>query len=464
MKIIIYFITAILFFSEAFCLENKPLKLDEVLKSATNNYPKILALYEEVEAAKGSVLANQGFFDVKLRASYLDNSRGFYDGKQLNTEIVKQNQFLNSEIYGGYRKSFDNFATYDGDLQTNNDGEFRIGAKFSLLQNSMIDENRLKLRLAKLGVEESKIALENIKNEIKRDATKAYYSWVVAGKIHEIQKNLYELALKRNEQLKILVKKGDLASITLTENEMNALNRKSSMIKALQDFENNAVYLSLFYRDENSDPILAKKDQLPKLDFNGNLKELQDKKFNQDLNFALQNRADIRLIRIANQKESQNLLQAKNLYKPKLDVDFSASNDISNENQARGQSKNEVNVKFELPLQQRVAKGQISKSKAKIERIKYEKKLLEESAKIRLEQSKIAIDNISKMHANLKEEVKLAKKLENAERNRFKQGGSDFFLINLREQNTARAQIASALVFGDYFKNLAQYEAEVFLP
>ena len=53
-------------------------------------------------------------------------------------------------------------------------------------------------------------------------------------------------------------------------------------------------------------------------------------------------------------------------------------------------------------------------------------------------------------------------KLEDAEKTRFTRGGSDFFLINLREQKTASAKIENSLIFGKYYKTLADYKAETF--
>lgn len=463
-KQILFCVFLLVFNQNSFAKSSKKsLEVQEVADSALRNYPKVLALYEEIEAAKGSVLASQGFFDVKLRQSYIDKSRGFYDGKYVDTELSKRNSFLGSEITVGYRKSFGTFENHETENLTNKDGEFRASAKFSLLQNSMIDESRLRLILSRLSVEESKFALENIKNEIRRDTKKAYYNWVIYGEIYNVYQELYDLALERNKQIEIRVKKGDLAKIILIENERNALNRKTAMIKAKQNFENSAIYLSLFYRDKSGDPIIAKEEMLPKYNFDNDLKIINNEKLEKDFILSTQKRADLNIIRVLRTKEKEKLSQAKNLYKPILDVEFRASNDISNENTARGQSKNEARVNFEIPLQRRFAKGEIAKVNADLNRINYEEKLLKESVKVNLSQIKNYINNIYEMHKNLKTEVDLSQKLEEAERTRFKKGGSDFFLINIREQDTASAKIANILVFGDYLKQNADYEAEAFL-
>lgn len=461
----IFFITLMVIFSSFYvkCMAKELVTLDMVVDSAVKNYPKVLALYQEVSVAKGSILASKGFFDVKLRQSVLDKSRGYYDGKQSDTEIVKRNQFLGSEVYGGYRKSFGSFENHETGMRTNRDGEFRAGARFSLLQNSMFDESRLTLAISRLDLEESRQAVLNIKNEIRRDATKAYYDWLIFGKIYEIYKELYQLALDRNKKLAIRVKRGDLARMVLIENERNALSRKTLMIQALQDFENIALQLSLFYRGQNGGPIIVTSNQMPKIKIDVELGGIEMQSFESDKIHAMQNRADIKIIQITRRKEQNNLKQARNLYRPKLDVDFSVSNDISNENQIGGQSKNEIKLQFEIPLQRRKAKGEIVKSRSKIDKIRHEERLLQESISVTLDQIRNNIGNIAKIHTNLTEEVELSKKLEKAEVRRFSRGGGDFFLVNLREQYTATAEIENSLIFAKYHKMLADYKAEAFV-
>ena len=178
------------------------LHLEEITKSALTNYPEILKFYEKIETNQGKILQNKGFFDIKLKAQYQDKTRGFYDGKISDYSFEKQNEFLGSKIYGGYRKSFDDFASYDGNYNTNSRGEYRIGGSVSLLRNREIDEFRLDLFNSELSFKETTMQLEKLKLDIKRDATKSYFSWLTAGHIYKTYLELYELAQQRQEQLK----------------------------------------------------------------------------------------------------------------------------------------------------------------------------------------------------------------------------------------------------------------------
>ena len=300
-KKIYYTIFLVIFCNQVFAnniLQNKdsesPLLVNKIIESSQKNYPQILNFYEKVASKEGKILESLGFFDVKIKNQYQDKSRGFYDGKINDISLEKQNGFLGSKIYGGYRKSFGNFADYDGNNLTNDEGEYRIGGSFSLLRNRAIDSGRLDLITSQLELKESQIQLEKIKNEIARDAIKSYWNWVIAGYIYQTYENLYELAKKRDSQLKIRHQKGDIAQIILTENHRNVLNRQSLMQEAKNNFDNSTLALSMYYRGQNGEMLLAKIVELPKIDFD--LAKNLSTKINEDIASGLENRPELRLL------------------------------------------------------------------------------------------------------------------------------------------------------------------------
>ncbi|MFM8185872.1 MAG: hypothetical protein ACKN9I_02985, partial [Alphaproteobacteria bacterium] len=63
---------------------------------------------------------------------------------------------------------------------------------------------------------------------------------------------------------------------------------------------------------------------------------------------------------------------------------------------------------------------------------------------------------------NYLNEYKLSHTLEMAERERFKQGNSEFFLINLREQEVASARINKLIAFLKYQSFKADYNVAIF--
>jgi outer membrane protein TolC len=432
----------------------------EVINSVTSHYPKILSYYQKVDAAFGNYLASQGFFDITLVQEYQDKTRGFYDGKITDSRVEKQNSFLGSKIYTGYRKSFGSFPKYEENALTNHDGEIRAGVKFSLIKNSTIDQNRLGVMISELGMEESKAQLENIKIEIQRDALKAYWSWVITGKIHQIYLGLYDLAIKREEQLENLLRKGGVAEIIIVENKKNILRRKNAELEAKRDFENSAIYLSLFLRDNLGNLKIPKPERLPEAQLS--LEEISSEKSKHDVEDALLRRPEIKIIKIKKNEEIKNLEYSKNLFKPKLDIETGISKDLGNGLESRSKTNNFVKVEFEIPLQFREARGKIMSSQSKISAIRHEEQLVSEKIKVEIEQFKNNLHNSIEMYKNFKEEVRFSEILENAEREKFKHGASNFFLVNMREQDTASAKAAKLIMFKKYQDSLIDYKAALF--
>ena len=428
----------------------------DVINSSLKHYPAILSYYEKIEAAKGSELEAKGFFDIRLRQTYSNNSRGFYDGRISDTSIEKELGFMGAQIYGGYKKSSKDFASYDRGIKTGSDGEYRAGIKLSLLRNSGIDKNRLLLAVATLGVKEGKIQMQKIKMEIKRDATNAYWLAVTSAKIYNIYEGLYRLSLKRQKQLEEKSKQGAVAKITLLENRKNILLRKSLLAKARQDFEIKKLFLSLFLRNSKGNPQDINIEQLPEVQFS--LKEIKSNRFDEDLRHALSSRPELALIKVKKAMQRQDLKYSENLYKPKLDVEFGASKDRGNRDFDKVDSENFVNLDFSIPLQQRKAKGATKSSRSKLNALKLEERLIEDKIKIELSQIQTQIKNIIEIYYNLKEEAKLAVILEKAERERFWHGSSNFFLVNMREQDTARSKAELMKIFANYKTAKANYQ------
>ncbi len=441
--------------------KNELLTVDEVVKSAVKNYPKIFSHYDKIRAAESNLLAAKGFFDIKLKQNYSDRTRGYYDGKSYETEIEKYLGVLGSKVYGGYRKSYGKFPDYEGGSVTNSRGEFRAGAKFSLLKDRDIDQSRLSLILGSLSVEEAKIELENIKMEIARDASKAYWIWFSAGKILQIYEDLYQLALNRQKQLEVKSQKGDVAQIIAVENRKNLLKRKASLVKVRQEFEASALYLSLFWRDENGNSLKPEASHLPEL--TAKLPPTpSEKDFQNAQEEALKRRPEIKMLTIKSDEQLNQKKYAENLLKPQLDVEIGGSKDEGAGPSSRSQSNNYAGINFSFPLQQREGKGKLAEADSKLSALRYEKTLLEDQIRVEIDQIMVKILTISETHSLLSEEARLAEVLQNAEVEKFKHGASNFFLVNLREQDFASSKAALIEVFKEFQNSIADYSLAVF--
>ncbi len=438
----------------------KKITVEDVKKSALTHYPLILSKYEMINVAKGDYLASKGIFDIRLKQEYQDYTRGYYDGKLSNTSIENQTRVLGAKIYAGYRKSYGDFAQYDGNYNTANSGEIYSGISVPLLKNRSTDQNRINEILAKLDVEESEIYLLDIKNKILRDATKAYWQVLVATKNYQIYQDLYNLSLNRQKQLQEQLSKGGIAEIILVENEKNLIDREIQLLEAQRDLNNSLIYLSLFYRLENGKPAIATQEDFAMEDFEVseiNLNLNQDK-----IKKALLQRPEIKLLDIKKKSAKVNLDYSKNLAQPDLNLDFISSKDLGSGPDRLTQSNNLVKLNFSIPLQFSEAKGKIATNNSKIRKINFEKQITQDKILYEISQLANNVNNAVLTYNNYKKQVNLAKKLEEAERNKFNHGHSDFFLVNLREQQTANSKIKKMKTLEEYQKNLADYKAAIF--
>ncbi len=447
----------LIFFITSSALANQAISPEIVVDSALKHYPKILAYYEKVAESEGDILQNQGLFDIRLKQQYQATTKGFYDGKTFDVFLEKQNAFLGSKVYAGYRKSYGDFPDYDGKFLTNNNGEYRFGASVSLLQNNMFDKNRLAIANAMLNNQESKLQLAKMQAEISKDAKQAYWKWFLYGKIYLIYQDLYQLALERDKQLQIRLQKGDVANIIVIENKRNILNRKNAMLEAKQDFLNSCFYLSLFYRQENGKPQEITDKTLPTDSLPIKLNHITEKNLQHDIKQASQFRPEIQILKTKQNKEQNYLNQANNLLQPTLDLNLETSKDLGKGSATRKEAVNSIKLNFDLPLQLRDAKGQVAKAEANIKYLNYEQQLLAEKIQVEIKQIGSYLNILAEIYHNAEEEFKLSQKLASAEKERFKQGGSDFFLINLREQELARANISKIQAIEKYYHTMAEY-------
>lgn len=115
-----------------------------------------------------------------------------------------------------------------------------------------------------------------------------------------------------------------------------------------------------------------------------------------------------------------------------------------------------------LPLQFREARGKINSAEAKLSSIKYQTALLEDQIKVEIDQLIIKILTINEAFYLMEEEVKLAQTLQDSELEKFKQGASNFFLVNLREQENASTQASLFEVYKELQNSLVDYKLAIF--
>lgn len=432
-------------------------ELNKVLESVKNHYPIVLKALQDNQTAKMKALSARGAFDANLSVSADTRTDGFYDGKSFDVKIEKPFAPLNSKVYTGYRKSNGDYPVYEGKFDTLDDGEARLGIELSLLDQVNIDERRAKLKNQQLDIENKEYKVELSRLEAQGLAFEAYWNWVGKSKIFVIKKNLMDLAKKRVSAINKKIDKGALARIYAVENQQYLAQRTTETVIAKQEFDKAAFELSLFYRDQNGKPIIASADSAHD-DFKIE-SELSKEEMLKDLKVAIEKSPKIQSYRpLIAQYENEALL-AENSLEPRLDLAFEISKDRGLGSETLEGQEQRFILNLKVPIERNLGKGAVSAAKSEQRALKYQRQLEIETLEAKVRALRVKLNALITSMENIRKEINYASQLESAENQKFNSGGSDFFLVNIREQNTATARVRLAKAQLEYKQTLAEYKS-----
>lgn len=439
---------------------NEMLKESEILQSTEKSFPLVLEALTNVEAAKMKVRAASGGFDTKLKLKNDQRLEGHYSGNATDVRLEKPLPFMNAKVFAGKRFSTGTFPTYEGKYVTADDGENIAGIAISLLQDRSIDLTRLDLWNNKLNVSIKELKVQSVLFKIKKMASVAYWDWVAQNKELNVLKELLQLAINRQDAITKKVKRGDMAEIYKIENEQYILKRKNQVLQAQVDTDNAALYLSLFYRDANGNPIVPSNKTFE--DFDSSLL-ITEQKASQDIKRSLEVSPDLNMMDFEIKQFTNERLIGENKLMPRLDLQLEVSKDGGDGSKTLLPQENRAMIQLEIPIERNLGRGKVESAKAQISAIKYKRSYTEDQIQTKIQS---IVNNINMLHEsilNYQKEVELAQILEKAEIKKFEKGASDFFVINIREQNTADAKIKLIKANFKYKKNIADYKANTFI-
>lgn len=419
--------------------QSTALELDDVLASSRRHFPQILAAVEKTAAQAGKVLASEGAFDLQLENTTYTRALGFYDGKIVDSRLVKPIPQFNAKLYGGYRVADGDFPVYEDELITNGGGEFKLGAVFSLLRDRDIDERRFALRDNTLALAQTELEARLTQVRVQHQATTTYLAWLAAGKALEIYRGLLMLAQARQDGLEHRVAEGDLARVYLNENQQYILKRSGRVAEAERQLTHFGNRLGLFVRNDDGTPRAPQRAELP-AEWPA-LESVDATMLETTIATAQVARPEIGLLTADLERERNRLAIGNNALKTRVDLNLEASRDIGGGSATRDETDAIVRLNVTVPLERRTGRGKVAEARANLSRLELDRQLLNEQ--IELEIRNVANDiNAAKRFVDLAAgEVEQAQILEQAERERFAQGASDFFVVNLREEAAADARV-----------------------
>lgn len=422
-------------------------------------YPKILnaALQQEINRSK--TLQMQSPFDTKLNAYAQQRSGSTYNTGYQKIEFEKRLYDLPISAYTGFDISSGYTPQYDSAQITSTQGREFVGLKFNLLSGFAIDKDRLNLYNAMIEENKAKYEVDLAKLLIKTDALKAYIGWLVAGYEMNAYQKLLDLAEQRQKNLDVRLKSGDISDIAVKENYNYILKRRVKLMSAKDYFNQASQSLAIYSRDNSCNMIVPNQQMLPsKLPNKINMPYSHTI---EEINYAITNRPEFKIIdtQIQQIKNQQRLAKTELLPKLNLNVQYNQNNSDTTStsyfklNQQEGVAK----LDFSLPLERRYATGMTQEVSNGLQKLQNERQLLIDQVSTRLQSLKYTIDNTSAQIKISEDEYNLSNQLLTAEEIKFKNGDSNFFMLNAREENLTNSYISLLSNLSENFKSYIEY-------
>jgi outer membrane protein TolC len=437
----------------------KPLTLEEVLASVDKHYPPLRAALQDLPIAEADYLAAQGRFDLVLRSLVDTNSFGYYESRRFDFGVEQPTTLWGASFFSGYMLSGGSFPTYDGKFQTNGAGEYRTGMRLPLLRDRAIDSRRADLEKTRLGRRVADLGIQQQRIAILQAATVRYWLWVAAGRRYEVAKSLFDIAFNRERLLEQAVEIGQLPAFEVLDNKRIIEQRRSALVQARRAIEQASYDLSLFYRDERTQPVIPGDDRLPPAFPEPD--NLDDARLRTDIEEALTRRPEVGRLSAQRDQVGVDRRLAGNRRLPGVDFILSYDRELGERRVVRGPNEVRAGINFELPFQRRTATGQEQAAQARIrqfdQRVQFQRDQIEVEVRDAVSAVRRAFEGVGVLRA----EVTATKRVEDAERQRYQLGESTLFVLNQRELQTADAELRAVGALADFHRAMAFYELAI---
>ena len=439
-------------------VRTEPLRLEDVLSSVERTFPLLKAAELERAIATGDMLSAEGGFDVSWKTRATVTPVGYYDSVRVESMLEKPTALWGVSTFAGWKLGTGQFPVYEGRQQTLEYGELRAGVNVPLWRNGPIDRRRANLGRAELGNDIAALSVSEQRIQYRRAAAHRYWAWVAAGRRLAIAKELLGNVESRDAGLAERVDRGDLPRVERTDNARAIEQRKAQVALAQRGVEQASIELALFLRGSDGKPLPPSAERNPATFPDPG----PDPVGSGDFAFAFSARPEPRRFQLQLRQNQIELDWAKNQLAPGVDLQLAGSQDLGRGLLARPDLSKpvfEVTLLLDLPIQTRFMRGRRDVASAMVTRLGHQRTFALDRIEADVRDAHSGIRGARARIDAARREVKLAIELERAERTRFEQGDSHLLIVNLREQQTAEAELREVEAFFDYHRSTADLKA-----
>ena len=437
--------------------QEKNLSIDNALDIVRKYHPVIRQSFLRNEISKNELLASKGVFDPSIQVNSQEKT---FDNKQYykyNSTELKIPIWYGIDIKAGTEN---NYGEKIDPTLTKNKSAF-VGVSMDPFRGLLVDKRKSIINQANNIVELTKNEQLLIINDLMLDATTAYWNWVSAFYNNALLIKSVQSNKDRYEVIKKSYLSGDRAPIDTTEALTQLQNFEILQTQSAVELQKASFELSNFFWTENKLPFELDETIQPVSNFEiGKIVKIDIGDLEDQISQATQLHPKLKMTD-AKLKflDVEKRLKFVELF-PSLKLNYNAlDNDLRNFSTTINSSNNfKYGLSLSMPLFQRQARGEIAKTKNKIEDLNLDRKY------ITLEIENKVKSSFSEFHS-LKQQIRTNelvltanKLLFDTENNKFKMGESSLFLINNRELKfieTEQKHIAlKAKFYLSIYKNL----------
>lgn len=392
-----------------------------------DNHPLAEAADAVEERGPAAALAARGALDPKINfeydrkefkgSEYWDNGWG---------EIEWQSPFA-LKFAGGYERAEGIFLNEEETLPAA--GQAYLAVKLPLLRGLVRDATRIGLRRGELAVDRQIAIADILRNELHYDLAVLYYEWAYAYRVAELNQTIVLTLEDYLINYRQLYFQGDKPAVDTLEASVYLNQARQDLQTAAIEFAYASQALQELYWPLQPDDIPVPPRLLPP---SGPLPVLLESQ--PELRELAVDLADINL---------ERSLKAEDL-KPQLDMAYyllGEGFDIPETAATPLVESYKLEIRASYPIFNRKARGSLQEADLKIVETRAKLEAKTQALRTKAEVYDNAVDAYNRQLVGAELLVEQSEALRDAERELFRLGESDQFLINAREQTLLKSRI-----------------------
>jgi len=434
------------------------LSIDELYQQILLNHPIARQAFLLTEEARQQLRMARGFFDPKISSQF--DRKEFKDTEYYqvwDSKLKIPTRFVGIDLIGGFERNTGEYLSEQLDTDSGN-GLAYGGLSIPIGQGLIIDERRTVLRKAQIFQDIAEAEQVKVLNKLFLQVAKDYWQWYFYHNQYLLLQEGYNLAEFRFKAVKVEVEQGAAAAIDSVEAKITMQQREIDLKTAEIQLTNSRLILSNHLWGENEEPLELEDNVTPPQNaFQNlsaeNLRELQE--------YALENHPELLKVRFKLDQLDFDRRLAAEMLKPTLNLKYNfLAQTVSGSNNDFDapffQNNYKFGIDFSFPLFLRKERGKLAMTNIKIENTSLERTNLE----------RVIINEIIAVYNEVRNLVELLEMQEDmvsnyerlvaGEKQKFRNGDSSLFLVNVREGKLIESRVKLFSMRHKYAKSLAE--------